>query len=103
MNANKIRGIIPPMVTPFLPNEDLDTETLRREVHRLVNAGVDGLSFAGSTGEGALLHDDELALGVSVIREEVGRIFRFCVALFGTVRATQYLLPKLLNPPERIV
>lgn len=75
MNANKIRGIIPPMVTPFLPNEDLDTETLRREVHRLVNAGVDGLSFAGSTGEGALLHDDELALGVSVIREEVGKNF----------------------------
>lgn len=72
MKTERIRGIIPPMVTPFLPDESLDIETLKREVDRLLSAGVDGLSFGGSTGEGALLHDEELERGVRAIRAEAG-------------------------------
>jgi 4-hydroxy-tetrahydrodipicolinate synthase len=66
----RIFGIIPPTVTPFTPDEALDEGALRREIRLLFEAGVHGVSFGGSTGEGALLTDEELARGVTVIREE---------------------------------
>jgi dihydrodipicolinate synthase/N-acetylneuraminate lyase len=65
-----LQGIIPPVVTPFLPTEELDENALRREVRFLLDANVHGISFGGSTGEGALLSDDELARGIKIIQEE---------------------------------
>lgn len=73
MSHSTIQGIIPPMVTPFDDNEALDLAAVQREATRLLSAGVDGLSFAGSTGEGALLCDDELEAGVRAIRAVVGK------------------------------
>jgi len=72
MVTERIRGIIPPMVTPFLPDGTLNLPKIRLEARRLLRAGVHGLSFGGSTGEGALLRDEELEAGVRAIREEVG-------------------------------
>jgi len=46
-----LRGIIPPTVTPFDCNEDMDEEALAREVELLFAAGSHGVSFGGSTGE----------------------------------------------------
>ena len=64
-----IFGIIPPMVTPFDRNGDMDEDALRAEAKRLTDAGVHGLSFAGSTGEGAVLSDEELTKGLTVVRQ----------------------------------
>ena len=58
--AIPFRGIIPPFVTPFRPDEELDEEGLRREVAFHLEAGVHGVSVSGSTGEGGLLRDEEL-------------------------------------------
>lgn len=72
MEAHRPQGLFPPMVTPFLPDGELDQATLAREARRLLSAGVHGLSFGGSTGEGALLSDRELETGVRTVRGQVG-------------------------------
>jgi dihydrodipicolinate synthase/N-acetylneuraminate lyase len=68
----RLGGIIPPIVTPFTRNGDLDYEVFRREVRHLLACGVHGLSPGGSTGEGAALTNDELGRIVQVAREEAG-------------------------------
>jgi dihydrodipicolinate synthase/N-acetylneuraminate lyase len=68
----EISGIIPPMVTPFCADESIDFEKLKSEVHRLRSANVHGLSFAGSTGEGAVLNDNELYQGIELLKKESG-------------------------------
>lgn len=70
MDLSKLFGIIPPTVTPFDDQERIDEAVLRREVRFLFEAGVHGVSFGGSTGEGALLSDAELGLGIRIIQEE---------------------------------
>src|SRR5919199_674115 len=71
-----LRGILPPMVTPFHPDtEDLDEEALRRETHALLDAGVHGLCVCGSTGEGHTLSSEETCRVARVVREEAaGRV-----------------------------
>lgn len=56
----KFQGIIPPIVTPFKENGDMDKDLLRKEMKICMDAGADGLSVAGSTGEGPTLNDNEL-------------------------------------------
>lgn len=56
-----IRGIIPPMVTPFNDLEEINEEALRAEARYLIEvAGVHGIAVGGSTGEGHTLSTDEL-------------------------------------------
>ncbi|MDK2933232.1 MAG: 4-hydroxy-tetrahydrodipicolinate synthase [Clostridiales bacterium] len=70
MHKERLRGIIAPLVTPFNQNENLDEITFRREVKYLLGTGIHGISPGGSTGEGAVLSDDELARMVEIIQEE---------------------------------
>ena len=50
--APKYEGIIPPIVTPFDEAGEIDEAKLRREMELCIQAGADGLSVGGSTGEG---------------------------------------------------
>jgi dihydrodipicolinate synthase/N-acetylneuraminate lyase len=63
-------GIISPVVTPFTKEETLDEKIFRREVKYLLSTGIHGISPGGSTGEGELLHDDELVRLVEITQEE---------------------------------
>jgi 4-hydroxy-tetrahydrodipicolinate synthase len=65
-------GVIVALLTPFDEDGRLDEPALRAHVEELVEAGVDGLMPCGTTGEGALLSDDELAAVVSATCEAVG-------------------------------
>lgn len=67
----KLRGIIPPMVTPFGEEERVDEEALRREAHYHLDCGVHGLCVTGSTGEGASLAAEEAAQVARVVVDEV--------------------------------
>ena len=59
--STEIYGIVPPMVTPFDHNEEIDEAALRAEVeHLITQARVHGLAVGGSTGEGHTLSTDEL-------------------------------------------
>ena len=52
------KGVIPPVVMPLDEDRELDLEALERSVNRMIDAGVDGLFFLGSSGEVAFLPDD---------------------------------------------
>ena len=56
----QIKGIIPPMTTPFHENGSIDEDTFSADVDYLLQAGVHGLAVGGSTGEGHTLSVEEL-------------------------------------------
>ena len=72
----ELRGIIPPLVTPFRPDETLDEEALRAEVRYMIEqASVHGIVIGGSTGEGHTLTTEELRQAVGAALEEAdGRV-----------------------------
>jgi dihydrodipicolinate synthase/N-acetylneuraminate lyase len=45
------RGLMPAMVTPFDERGEVDLEATEAVVERFMEAGVDGISPLGSTGE----------------------------------------------------
>ncbi len=63
-------GIIPPVVTPFDSNDQIDVHLFRNEVRHLMSCGIHGISPGGSTGEGAALRDEELVQLIEIIKEE---------------------------------
>ncbi|MCS7022415.1 MAG: 4-hydroxy-tetrahydrodipicolinate synthase [Gemmataceae bacterium] len=52
-------GIIPPLVTPFTPEEDLDLPRLRWLIDWQLSCGVDAVFVLGTTGEFYALAEDE--------------------------------------------
>ena len=73
--GDMIRGIIPPMVTPFREDDSVDFEAFRGEVDHLIGLGVHGLAVGGSTGEGHTLSDEEsLELTRAAIDVSAGRV-----------------------------
>ena len=70
-----IRGIVPPMTTPFSAAGEIDEDAFRAEARFLLAAGVHGLAVAGSTGEGHALSTDEVCRLTEVAVEEAdGRV-----------------------------
>jgi len=60
MTYEELHGIIPPMVTPFAEDGELDEQLHRADVRYLIEqAGVDGLAVCTSTGEGYTLSAEE--------------------------------------------
>jgi 4-hydroxy-tetrahydrodipicolinate synthase len=51
-DLSKLRGIIPPMVTPLLAADALDLPGLERLIEHILTAPVAGLFILGTTGEG---------------------------------------------------
>ena len=76
MSIAQLRGIIPPVVTPFRPDGSIDEALHRREVRYMVeSAGVHGLAVCGSTGEGHTLTTEESRDILAWTMEEVrGRV-----------------------------
>lgn len=68
--SETLRGIIPPIISPFDASGKIDRAIFRREVRHLIECGVHGLSPGGSTGEGAALTDEELSELICIIKEE---------------------------------
>lgn len=73
--TNDLRGVLTALSTPFNQDETIDVDTLRRIVDRSIDAGVDGVVAAGSTGEvGALSSEERLLLIKTVIEQANGRV-----------------------------
>ena len=53
------KGLMPAMVTPFDERGEVDLEATEAVVERFIDAGVDGISPLGSTGESTHLAADE--------------------------------------------
>lgn len=64
----KLRGVIPPMITPFTPEGELDETSLRQLVSYL-SERVDGLFICGSYGCGALMNLEERKRVAEIVKE----------------------------------
>ena len=71
MTDSPFRGVIPPVVIPLTEKRQLDLESLERTINRMIDAGVDGLFFLGSSGEVAFLTD---AQRYHVLQEAVAMV-----------------------------
>lgn len=73
--TKELSGVLTALSTPFNPDETIDVATLRQIVDRSIDAGVDGVVAAGSTGEvGALSAEERLLLINTVIEQATGRV-----------------------------
>lgn len=69
-----LSGVWVPLITPFAEGA-VDHESVFRLVRHYVEAGVDGLIMAATTGEGLTLDDDEVAaLAASAATAAAGRV-----------------------------
>ena len=57
MTKLTLKGIIPPNVIPLKEGEKVDEPALVRQLSRLLDAGVHGLYYLGSTGEFPVLRE----------------------------------------------
>src|SRR4051812_4701170 len=68
-------AIVPALLTPFDAGGDVDAQALRAHVAWLVDRGADGIMPCGTTGETALLSDDEVfAVVEAVVAGADGRV-----------------------------
>jgi 4-hydroxy-tetrahydrodipicolinate synthase len=73
--TTELRGVLTALTTPFNADETIDVATLRKVVDRSIDAGVNGVVAAGSTGEvGSLTSDERLLLVDTVIEATAGRV-----------------------------
>ena len=72
MPFEEIRGIIPPMVTPFDAEGRVDLALHRADVRALLATKVHGLAVCGSTGEGHAVTTEETRAITAATAEEVG-------------------------------
>ena len=75
MDSSRFKGVIPPVVIPLTKDRTLDLVSFSRNIERMIEAGVDGLFFLGSSGEVAFLTDAQrqhvLQEAVSIVRGRV--------------------------------
>ncbi|MBK0023849.1 dihydrodipicolinate synthase family protein [Ochrobactrum sp. S46] len=75
MNLENINGIIPPIVTPFTADGEIDEAAFRNIVKFNLDKKVHGVCVGGSSGEGHTLSVEEFARLMEITVEEVdGRI-----------------------------
>lgn len=70
--GKRLEGIIPPIITPFREDGTIDFKLAEKEMKISLDAGVDGLSVGGSTGEGPTLRDEELAELIKTAKKLTG-------------------------------
>ena len=74
-NPKLLRGVIPPVCTPFTADYEVDEKSLRRLINYLLDGGVTGLFVLGSTSEVAYLSDKRRADVIRIaIDETAGRV-----------------------------
>ena len=75
-------GVVPPVVTPDTPDHQLDVVSFERFINRLIEAGVDGLFFLGSSGEVVFATDERRD---QIVREAVRIVNHRVPVLVGII------------------
>lgn len=71
----ELKGIIVPIVTPMNEDESVNTDELRRQVDRQIDAGIHGIFPFGTNGEGYILDFDDKKLVLETVIDQVaGRV-----------------------------
>lgn len=58
-DLSRFSGVIPPVIIPLKGDRTLDREAFRVSINRMIDAGVTGLFFLGSSGEVVFLTDEQ--------------------------------------------
>jgi len=66
-----LKGIMPPHITPFDEDEQIDELALRRLVHYWINSGSSGLVACGSNGEAPYMDRTERRKVIEIVVDEV--------------------------------
>ena len=75
-------GVVPPVVTPDTPDHQLDVVSFERSINRLIEDGVDGLFFLGSSGEVVFATDERRD---QIVREAVRIVDHRVPVLVGII------------------
>jgi len=67
----KLFGIIPPVVTPFTADGQVDEAAFRAQLRFMLEKGVHGVCVGGSTGEGHTLRADEFRRLIAAATDEI--------------------------------
>lgn len=74
-DMKEFSGIIPPVIIPLKEDRSLDEVTFSKHIDRLIDGGVSGLFFLGSSGEVAFLTDKQrmevLEVAISTVAHRV--------------------------------
>jgi 4-hydroxy-tetrahydrodipicolinate synthase len=93
-----LHGIIPPLVTPMLANEDIDLPRLRQLIDRVLSANVHGIFVLGTTGEFYALDRNEKQ---AIIAEAVGHVGKRVPVIAGTGAESTRIAVALTQIAER--
>lgn len=69
----EIKGIITAMVTPFDENQEINEQTTKKLINKLIAGGVDGIFILGTNGEFHLLSEDEKLKFAELVISEVNK------------------------------
>ena len=91
MSNEKFRGVTPPLLTPFTPDERVDRASLKRLVNYTIDNGIHGIWAAGTTGEFATMRDTERVIAVeTIVDAAAGRVpVIACICDASTQRAVE--------------
>jgi len=91
-------GIIPPVVTPFNPDESLDLPRLRDHIDFLLARGVHGIFVLGTTGEFYALDEAEKQ---AVVADTIAHVGRRAAVYVGTGAETTREVLRLTSMAQR--
>ena len=94
--AESLQGIIPPLLTPLTPAEEIDEQGLRSLINYVLAAGVHGVFVLGNMGEFALLTERARVRAIEVTAETVnGRVPVIAgISDIGTISAMGHQMRK---------
>ena len=90
----EIQGIIVPILTPMNADESVNEAELRRQIDRLIGAGVSGIFPFGTNGEGYILSEQEKEQVLAVcVEQTAGRVPVYagtgCISTKDTIRQSR--------------
>jgi 4-hydroxy-tetrahydrodipicolinate synthase len=94
----KLRGIIPPVVTPMTPDQELDLPALQRHIDFMLARGVHGIFVLGTTGEFYALQEWEKQ---RVVADAIAHVATRSPVFVGTGAETTREVVRLTQMAER--
>jgi 4-hydroxy-tetrahydrodipicolinate synthase len=72
MDFSKVKGIIPPIVTPLNEREEVDEGSFRKLLNHCYDVGIHGIFVAGTNGECMALTQEQRNRAIKIALDEVG-------------------------------
>lgn len=104
-NTPSLSGVVPPLVTPFTSEYDIDTASLAKLVGHQLSGGVRGVFILGTSGEGTFLTDEQRQTVLeTVVTEVAGQVPVLAGAIdASTARAGAHIAAALKAGVDAVV